>query len=96
MNQGFGSELPRAHQAGGRRKAGRYLVIIDSGGMGVARLFDEGRRQLEEFDAGAAEVAWFRAGREPGRGAEGPEWDGALVGHSAAERAAAAVYTLEP
>jgi len=34
-------------------------------------------------------------GLAPSRDASGPEWDRALGGHSAAERAAAAVYTLD-
>jgi hypothetical protein len=34
-------------------------------------------------------------GLVPVRGAAGPEWDRALGGHSAAERNAAEVYTLD-
>jgi hypothetical protein len=35
------------------------------------------------------------AGLVPTRGADSPEWDRALGGHSAAERSAADVYTLD-
>jgi hypothetical protein len=34
-------------------------------------------------------------GLVPEAGATGPEWDPALEGHTAAERAAAQVYTLD-
>jgi hypothetical protein len=35
------------------------------------------------------------AGLAPAGGADGPEWDRALQGHSLAERRAARVYTLD-
>jgi hypothetical protein len=95
MNQGFGSESPREHSQTTHREATRFLVVIDAGGPTVARLFRGDRVQVAEFDAGAEEVARMLTGRAPATGAEGPEWDRALEGHSAAERAAAAVYTLE-
>jgi hypothetical protein len=94
MNQGFGSESPREHRQTSHRPATRFLVVIDTGGATVARLFLDNREQVAEFDAGAEEVAWMLKGRVPAAGAEGPEWDRALEGHSASERAAAAVYTL--
>ncbi len=34
-------------------------------------------------------------GLVPAKGADGPEWDRALQGHSQAERRAAEVYTLD-
>lgn len=95
MSQSFGSELPRDHVQTSHRKAARYLVVIESGGVVVARLFLDTREPVAEFDAGSEEAAQLMAGREPIRGAEGPEWDRALEGHSAAERRAARVYTLD-
>jgi len=95
MNQGFGIESPgeRAHTP--HRKPARYLVVIDSAGSTLARLFLDSRELVAEFDAGAEEVAMMTQGREPTKGAQAPEWDRALVGHNAAERAAADVYTLD-
>jgi len=40
-------------------------------------------------------VALMTRGLAPAAGAAGPEWDRALEGHSAAERRAAEVYTLD-
>jgi hypothetical protein len=94
MSQNFGSESPRAHNQTSHRKPARYLVVIDSGGYVVARLFLETRELVAEFDAGTEEAAQMTAGLVPTKGAEGPEWDRALEGHSAAERRAADVYTL--
>jgi len=94
MDQGFGDERPRAHTRSPHRKAARYLIVIDSGGSAVARLFLETREQVAEFDAGAEEAAQMTAGLVPVTGANGPEWDRALAGHSSNERGSAAVYTL--
>jgi hypothetical protein len=77
------------------RKVARYLVVIDAAGAMLARLFDAQRAPLAEFDAAAEEVALMTQGLQPARGADGREWDDALRGHSAAERRAADVYTLD-
>lgn len=95
MSQTFGREPPRAHTQTAHRKPARYLVVIDSGGFSLARLFLESREQVAEFDAGTEEAAQMMAGLVPTKGADGPEWDRALEGHSAAERRAADVYTLD-
>ena len=95
MGQGFGSESPREHQQRLHRKPARYLVLIDAGGSTVARLFLDSREMVAEFDAGTEEVAQMSSGLRPIKGADGPEWDQALMGHSAAERSAAVVYTLD-
>ena len=50
---------------------------------------------VAEFDAGAEEVAVMAQRLTPRKGAQGAEWDRALEGHSARERAAADVYTLD-
>ncbi len=94
MSQAFGSEAPRAHAQTSHRPPSRYLVVIESGGSAIARLFSETRELVNEFDAGTEEATQMTAGLVPIRGADGPEWDHALKGHSAAERSAAAVYTL--
>ena len=95
MSQSFGRESPRAHTQTSHRQAARYLVVIDSGGFAVARLFLETRELVAEFDAATEEAAQMMAGLVPTQGADGPEWDRALEGHSAAERGAAEVYTLD-
>ena len=94
MSQSFGSESPRAHVHKAHRRPARYLVVIDAGGFVVARLFLESREPITEFDAATQEVSQLTAGIVPQRGADGPEWDRALEGHSAAERRAADVYIL--
>lgn len=95
MNQGFGGEAPRQHRQTSLRKAAKYLVVIDSGGFAVTRLFLDSREQVAEFDAGTEETAQMTSGLTPVIGASGVAWDQALRGHSATERAAAEVYTLE-
>ncbi len=95
MSQDYGLPAPAAHAGGEHRPPARYLVLIDAGGVTVARLCLATREAVAEFDAGAEEVAVMTQGLTPVRGATGPEWDRALEGHSAAERAAAEVYTLD-
>lgn len=95
MSQNYGIEQPRAHNQTSHRKPARYLVVIESGGFVLARLFLESRELVAEFDAATEEAAQMTAGLVPTKGASGPEWDRALEGHSAAERSAAEVYTLD-
>jgi hypothetical protein len=94
MSQVFGRELPPRHVQAAHRGIARYLVVISSGGVGVARLFLQNREQVGEVDAGTEEIASMTNGLVPVKGASGPEWDLALAGHSAEERAQADVYTL--
>ncbi|MCU0929333.1 MAG: hypothetical protein MUE62_09190 [Burkholderiaceae bacterium] len=95
MSQNYGIQPPAPHVGGEHRPAARYLVLIDAGGVTVARLALASFEAVAEFDAGAEEVAVMTRGLHPVRGASGSEWDRALEGHSAAERAAAEVYTLD-
>ncbi len=88
-------ESPPAHAHTSHRKPARFLVVIDSGGYAVARLFLDTREQVAEFDAGTEEAAQMTAGLVPLKVADGPEWDRALEGHSDAERRDADVYTLD-
>ena len=44
-------ESPHAHTQTSHRKPARFLVVIDSGGYVVARLFLDTREQVAEFDA---------------------------------------------
>jgi hypothetical protein len=72
----------------------RYLILIEASGAMTARLFDAQRRHLSDLDAATEEVPDLIAGLSAERGADEREWGPALAGHSAAERAAAQVYTL--
>lgn len=95
MSQTFGIETPRAHTLNPYRKPVRFLVVIDSGGSMVARLFLETRELVAEFDGAVEEVTMMTHGLVPEVGALGTEWDSALQGHNADERATAMVYTLK-
>ena len=95
MSQNYGIESPRAHRPAPHRAPTRYLVVIEAAGAMVARLCSDARAPVAEFDAGTEEVAQMTQGLAPAVGALGPEWDLALEGHNAAERGAAAVYTLD-
>ena len=88
-------ESPAEHSHSPRRKPARYLVVIEAAGSMVARLFIETREPVAEFDASTEEVALMTRGLAPVIGALGPEWNLGLEGHSAAERGAAEVYTLD-
>ncbi|MEP7283503.1 MAG: hypothetical protein ABI696_16105 [Rubrivivax sp.] len=92
---GFGQERPSPHVDAPHRPPARYLVIIDAGGVTVAKMFLESRELVSEIDAGTEEVTQMTRGLSAQAGAPGPEWDRALAGHSAAERQAARVYTLD-
>jgi hypothetical protein len=69
--------------------------VIDSSGSSIARLFTDDRAQVAEFDASSEEVAVMTKGLVGAVDALGAEWDKPLEGQSAAERAAALVYTLD-
>lgn len=95
MSQTYGIESPRDHIARPQRPPVRYVIVIDSGGAAVTRLLLDTRLQVDEFEGGAPEVSQMIQGLAPVKGANGPEWDAALQGHSELERTAADVYTLE-
>ncbi len=73
----------------------RYLILIASDGAMLARLFDAQHVQRAEFDATSEEVVVMTTGLAPDAGALAAVWDRPLAGHSATERAAAQVYTLD-
>ena len=98
MGQGFGMEVPSGSSHEPEQPPARYLVVIDSAteASRQAKLFLETRAEVAQFDAGAPEVQMMTRGLAPQHGAAGPEWDTALGGHDATERAAAEIYTLDP
>ena len=77
------------------QKPARFLVVIDSAGEMIARMFDDTRKLLVDFDASSSEVAVMTQGLVPTREAMEPAWNTALAGHSATERRAAEVYLLD-
>ena len=96
MSENYGMERPGAHRHTQHQPPARTLIVIDSGDSGaLARLFAATRVQVAEFDASSEEVAVMLRGLRPAQGADSAEWDHALGGHTAAERRAAAVYTLD-
>ena len=95
MSQGFGHELPSRHNQQEHRQVSRYLIVISSSAGPIARLFLDSREQVGEFDASTEEVAVMTRNASATTGATGPEWNKALAGHSAQERAAATVYQLD-
>lgn len=72
----------------------KYLIVIDAGGSMVARMFDANRVHITDIDASTEELGATINGAIPTGSAREAVWDHVLVGHSAAERAAAQVYTL--
>ena len=95
MSQGFGHELPSRHNQQEHRQVSRYLIVISSSAGPIARLVLDSREQVGEFDAGTEEVAVMTRSASSSTGASGAEWNKALAGHSAEERAAATVYQLD-
>lgn len=94
MSQNFGQEVPSRHVQATHQPVSRYLVVIPSGGVFIARLLLDSRVQVAEFDAGAEEASSMTRGLLPSKGAVGAEWDHALAGHSHEEREQAQVYSL--
>ncbi len=94
MSQAFGREVPQPHVQAAHRQATKYLVMVPAAGGPIAKLLAGNRQPVAELDANTEEVTAMIKGLAPSIGACGPEWDPALAGHSAEERAAAAVYTL--
>ncbi len=97
MSQTYGIEAPRRPAPDDEQPPVRFLVLIHSASSAqrLARLFLQDRRQVAELDAGAPEVMMMTDSLAPSRSAWQAEWDLALAGHSAAERAEAEVYTLD-
>lgn len=94
---GFGIEArhPASDRAHAHKPARYLMLIVDATGVTAARLFDADRRPVADFDGGSQEVSMMTQGLTSTTGAAAPEWDAALSGHSADERRAAEVYTLD-
>ena len=95
MSQDYGIESPHKPSGTPHRPPARYLVVIESAGAMVAKLFLENREEVAEFDAGSEEVAQMTKGLVARQDGNDPAWDTALGASSADERQRADVYTLD-
>lgn len=95
MSQNYGNEVPKPHVETVHRKVTKYLIVVPAPDGPIAKLLDTGREQLAELDANTEEVTTMLKGLAPVMGAAGTDWDKPLSGHSAEERASAAIYTLD-
>ena len=73
----------------------RYLVLIESDGAMVAKLYDGQFVHVNDIDASSEEVAVMTRGLTPERGANDAAWAQVLVGHGEPERRAALVFALD-
>ena len=72
----------------------KFLILIDAGDARVARLFNATRGHVIDMDASTEDVLATIQGVGCSLTGAAPEWDDALAGHSADERAQAQVFTL--
>lgn len=73
----------------------KYLVIIESDGAMVAKMYDAHYKHENDIDAGSEEVAVMTRGLKPAKSGNDATWAKVLVGHGEAERRAAEIYTLD-
>jgi len=73
----------------------KYLVLIESDGSMVAKLYDGRFAHVNDIDASSEEVAVMTRGITPERRANNAAWAKVLVGHGETERRAALVFTLD-
>ena len=73
----------------------KYLVLIESDGESLAKLYDERHVEVNDIDGASEEVAVMTRGLTPTRIGNDAPWAQVLAGHSEAERRAARVFTLD-
>jgi hypothetical protein len=95
MDYAYGLEAHAHPDASPPRPPIRYLVIVPAAEWAIALLFLESRELVGNVPAGSEEVVSMIEGLTPTKSGHLPEWDAALAGHSAEERAGADVYVLE-
>lgn len=95
MSQDYGIESQHTPSGTPHRPPARYLVVIESAGTMVAKLFLENRDEVAEIDAGSEEVAQMTKGLVARQDGNDPVWDNALGASSAGERRRADIYTLD-
>lgn len=73
----------------------KYLVLIESDGAMIAKLYDHAYVHVSDIDGSSEEVAVMTRGLTPVRNANDNVWSKVLVGHGETERRAAEIYTLD-
>lgn len=73
----------------------KYLVLIESDGAMVAKLYDAQLGHVNDIDASSEEVAVMTRGLDPVGNGNDPTWAKVLAGHGEVERRAAQVFTLD-
>lgn len=73
----------------------KYLVVIESDGAMLAKLYDAQHALVSDIDATSEEVAVMTQGLTPTPVGNDAVWASVLVGHGEPERRAARVYTLD-
>ena len=95
MSQDFGRESAHTHVQTEHRKISRFLVVIDAGGVGVARLFLDSREQVAEFDSGTEEAAQMISAWCPPRAPMVPNGTARCRATARPSARAAKVYRLD-
>ena len=73
----------------------KYLVLIESDGMAVAKLYDAQFGHVNDIDASSEEVAVMTRGLTPTENGNDATWSRVLEGHGEAHRRAAKIFTLD-
>ncbi|MGY4828706.1 hypothetical protein ACVNIS_09025 [Sphaerotilaceae bacterium SBD11-9] len=73
----------------------KYLVLIESDGAMLAKLYDAHHVEVNDIDAASEEVAVMTQGLMPERNGNDATWSRVLAGHGEPERRAARIYTLD-
>jgi hypothetical protein len=73
----------------------KYLVLIESDGAMLAKLYDGQFAHVNDIDASCEEVAVMTRGLTPSPLAQDATWSRLMVGHGETERRAAQVFTLD-
>jgi hypothetical protein len=73
----------------------KYLVLIESDGAMLAKLYDGQFAHVNDIDASSEEVAVMTQGLTPARDANNATWAPVLMGHGEPQRRAALIFTLD-
>ena len=73
----------------------KYLVLIESDGAMLAKLYDAHYAEVNDIDAASEEVAVMTQGLTPQCSGNDNTWARVLAGHGEPQRQAARIYTLD-
>ncbi len=73
----------------------KYLVLIESDGAMLAKLYDAHLVEVNDIDAASEEVAVMTQGLTPQRSGNDATWSRVLAGHGEPQRQAARIFTLD-